>query len=57
MDEQEPESEAHDRGAPDHPLSTALRDPPLRAALLALGVGIVWAALAVGRRRRPTDVW
>jgi len=33
------------------------RDAPLRAALLALGVGIVWVALARLRRRRPSDVW
>ena len=33
------------------------RDAALRAALLALGVGIVWLALARWRRRRPSDVW
>jgi hypothetical protein len=30
---------------------------PLRAALLALGVGLVWFALRRGRRRRSFAVW
>jgi hypothetical protein len=29
----------------------------LRAALLALGIGVIWAALSHRRRRRPTDLW
>ena len=29
----------------------------LRAALLALGIGLLWAALSRSRRRRPTDLW
>jgi hypothetical protein len=35
----------------------ALREPSLRAALLALGVGAIWAALSRWRRSRPSDVW
>jgi len=41
----------------DDQRSSDPRDAPLRAALLALGVGIVWIALARWRRRRPSDVW
>jgi len=36
---------------------TALREPSLRAALLALSVGLLWAALSRWRRRRPADLW
>ena len=32
-------------------------EPSLRAAVLALGIGLLWAALSRGRRRRPTDLW
>lgn len=35
-------------------------DPPdysLRAALLALGLGVVWIAYSRWRRRRPADLW
>jgi hypothetical protein len=41
----------------DHRFSTALRDPSLRAALLALGVGVIWTALSRWRRRRAADLW
>jgi hypothetical protein len=37
--------------------SAILNEPALRAALLALGVGLVWAALSQRRQQRPTDVW
>jgi hypothetical protein len=32
-------------------------EPSLRAAVLALGIGLLWAVLSRGRRRRPTDLW
>ena len=37
--------------------TAAMTEPSLRAALLALGIGLVWAALSRGRRHRPTDLW
>ena len=35
----------------------ALSEPSLRAALLALGMGLTWLSLSRGRRRRAPDVW
>ena len=37
--------------------TAALSEPAVRAALLALGLGLIWAVLSRGRRRRPTDLW
>jgi hypothetical protein len=37
--------------------TAALSEPALRAAVLALGLGLLWAVLSRGRRRRPTDLW
>jgi hypothetical protein len=37
--------------------SAVLSEPALRAAPLALGVGLLWAVLSHERRRRPTDLW
>ena len=34
-----------------------LSEPSLRAAALAMGLGLVWVALSRGRRRRATDLW
>ena len=41
---------------PNEPVA-ALAEPSLRAAALALGVGIVWVVFAYWRRRRPSDAW
>jgi len=46
------ECPAHEQGR-----TAALSEPALRAALLALGLGVIWAVLSRGRRRRPTDLW
>ena len=43
--------------APDQGGGAALQEPALHAALLALGLGVIWAVLSRGRRRRPTDLW
>jgi hypothetical protein len=34
-----------------------LSEPSLRAAALAMGLGLVWVALSRGRRRGATDLW
>jgi hypothetical protein len=46
-----------DRLVHDQGRAGALGEPALRAALLALGLGLIWAVLSRGRRRRPTDLW
>lgn len=47
----------NDRLVHDQGRTGALSEPALRAALLALGLGLIWAMLSRGRRRRPTDLW
>ncbi len=41
----------------DDRLAAALREPSLRAALLAIGVGLIWTALSRWRRSRTPDLW
>jgi hypothetical protein len=48
--------DTQDSGDPSDRLAL-LREPSLRAALLALGMGAIWAALSRWRRRRPSDLW
>jgi hypothetical protein len=46
-----------ENSAPDQGGTAALQEPALHAALLALGLGVIWAGLSRARRRRPTDLW
>jgi hypothetical protein len=46
-----------DRSAPDKGCFAGPGEPALRAALLALGMGLTWLALSRGRRRRAPDLW
>jgi hypothetical protein len=57
MKEDEHEPREPDRPEPLHPFKAALREPSLRAAMVAFGAGVVWAALVHWRRSRPEDPW
>jgi hypothetical protein len=46
-----------DRPERSNPLQAALGKSSLRAALVAFGAGVVWAALTHWRRTRPADPW
>jgi hypothetical protein len=49
--------DADKRAAREQGRTAAPSEPTLRAALLAVGLGLLWAVLSSGRRRRPTDLW
>ena len=49
--------EDHQRAEAQQGPTTAPGGPALRAALLALGIGLIWAMLGRGRRRGPKDLW
>jgi hypothetical protein len=46
-----------DQSTPERGRLAALSEPSLRAALLALGLGLTWLALSRGRQRRAPDLW
>jgi hypothetical protein len=47
----------NDAEMPHAHLSTVLREPSLRAALLAAGLAITWAAISRWQRSRPSPLW
>jgi hypothetical protein len=49
--------EDEERHGQDQGRTVGLREPTLRAALLALGLGLIWAVLSRGRRRHGADLW
>jgi hypothetical protein len=56
MTDREHPAARSERHGPDQRVA-APGGPSLRAALLALGLGVLWAALSRWRRRGPADLW
>ena len=51
------DSDERDRLQDSDALKAALGEPSLRAAIVALAAGVVWAALSHWQRSRPGDPW